>query len=129
MLQLYTARIVSTLGASSLTPENAVGSVVREPPGGCSAHGRVASPSRHELIECGDPTEGDAAHDADVRDVQKRASIRAQGKRNAKILTNVLRNNPGIGERQLLGALQAAGHGWGSKKFEAAKQTRALSFR
>jgi KaiC/GvpD/RAD55 family RecA-like ATPase len=80
---------------------------------------------RHELVESGDPTEGDAAHDADVRDVQKRASIRAQGKRNAKILANVIRNNPGMGERQLLGALQAAGHGWGPKKLEAAKQLLA----
>jgi KaiC/GvpD/RAD55 family RecA-like ATPase len=80
---------------------------------------------RHELTECADPTTGDAAHSAQKREVEEQAATRAETLRNARILAELLRSRPGLGERELRAAVRAAGHRWGIPKFDAAKERLA----
>jgi replicative DNA helicase len=74
---------------------------------------------RHALVECGNPREDPAV--AQKVDDAKRAGTRSAVLRDAEIMANTVRRNPGIGERKLRAVLKANGHGWGVERIDAAK--------
>lgn len=75
---------------------------------------------RHSLSECGNPAEDPKA--AEQRIEEKRAGTRTAVQKDAEIVAQVVRNQPGIGSVALRAALKAAGHGWGVDRVNAAIQ-------
>jgi hypothetical protein len=74
----------------------------------------------HELGECTDPTtDPDAATQAAA---QKRQHNRSVVDADAMVLAGIVRTRPGIGERELRGAIRATGHRWGVERLNGARE-------
>jgi hypothetical protein len=82
----------------------------------------------HKLTECADPTTGDAAHEAAIRSDGKRRAAKLSTMQDARDVAKVLRASPGLGERELNGAMRAAGHIWGPSRLNGAKAVLQKGF-
>ncbi len=76
---------------------------------------------RHSIVECADPAEGDAEHNAGKRAEHEKAQNMAQVRSDARVLAKVVRKSPDMGERDLRGAIAAAGHRWGVTRLDGAR--------
>lgn len=74
---------------------------------------------RHTVEECENPCDGPVS--TDDREQAKRSTAQAAVTRDARVLCELVRANPGIGERQLRARLSAAGHPWGRDRLDAAQ--------
>jgi len=76
---------------------------------------RLVRPN-HAAVPCDDP-DGSPEVRAEARRGAKAAAVR----RDAEVVAGIVRRSPGIGERDLRGAVAAAGHAWGKDRLAAAK--------